>query len=535
MPQPASPDPYDATRRAPRSPVTRRRAVAGGQRGVLVAIRSAVALHRLLDVLPVFDGDDRVRVRFTLVPGSRFDVDALTALDRTGARTMPWQEAVSTRHDLVLTASPKGDLHLLPGPRALLPHGAGFGKALGDEGSADVPSGLDPVHLLADGEPWADLHALAHEEQALRLARHCPEARPAVVVGDPTADRLLRSLPAREQYRAAVGTGPRHLVVLSSTWGPESLVARRPGLAAELLALLPHDAYQVALVLHPNAHSRTGGFDLARWMAPALRAGLVLARPHEEWAALLVAADAVVTDHGSTGLYAAALGRPVVGAYDGGRELVPHSPMARLLAETPHLAAARDLPAALEAARATDPRGPAAHAFAHQGEALTLLRGHLYRLLGLRPPATPVVDAPAFPAPTTTPRQPAALAVRAEVCGDRVTVHRFPPDTSERVHHLAAEHPTAGPGPLQSAAVLWHHARTRPLTGHHAAWTASGWTASALDEMPGCRTAAAILTRDRLLLRPRGRAPLTVTIEPDREQGRSRHADPTAVVSAVHA
>ncbi|MEW2725861.1 translation initiation factor 2 [Streptomyces albidoflavus] len=535
MPQPASPDPYDATRRAPRSPVTRRRAVAGGQRGVLVAIRSAVALHRLLDVLPVFDGDDRVRVRFTLVPGSRFDVDALTALDRTGARTMPWQEAISTRHDLVLTASPKCDLHLLPGPRALLPHGAGFGKALGDEGSADVPSGLDPVHLLADGEPWADLHALAHEEQALRLARHCPEARPAVVVGDPTADRLLRSLPAREQYRAAVGTGPRHLVVLSSTWGPESLVARRPGLAAELLALLPHDAYQVALVLHPNAHSRTGGFDLARWMAPALRAGLVLARPHEEWAALLVAADAVVTDHGSTGLYAAALGRPVVGAYDGGRELVPHSPMARLLAETPHLAAARDLPAALEAARATDPRGPAAHAFAHQGEALALLRGHLYRLLGLRPPATPVVDAPAFPAPTTTPRQPAALAVRAEVCGDRVTVHRFPPDTPERVHHLAAEHPTAGPGPLQSAAVVWHHARTRPLTGHHAAWTASGWTASALDEMPGCRTAAAILTRDRLLLRPRGRAPLTVTIEPDREQGRSRHADPTAVVSAVHA
>ncbi|WP_416237989.1 translation initiation factor 2 [Streptomyces sp. FT1] len=444
--------------------------MAGGQRGVLVAIRSAVALHRLLDVLPVFDGDDRVRVRFTLVPGSRFDVDALTALDRTGARTMPWQEAISTRHDLVLTASPKGDLHLLPGPRALLPHGAGFGKALGDEGSADVPSGLD--HLLADGEPWADLHALAHEEQALRLARHCPEARPAVVVGDPTADRLLRSLPAREEYRAAVGTGPRHLVVLSSTWGPESLVARRPGLAAELLALLPHAAYQVALVLHPNAHSRTGGFDLARWMAPALRAGLVLARPHEEWAALLVA---------------------------------------------------------------TDPRGPAAHAFAHQGEALTLLRGHLYRLLGLRPPATPVVDAPAFPAPTTTPRQPAALAVRAEVCGDRVTVHRFPPDTPERVHHLAAENPTAGPGPLQSAAVVWHHARTRPLTGHHAAWTASGWTASALDEMPGCRTAAAILTRDRLLLRPRGRAPLTVTIEPDREQGRSRHADPTAVVSAVHA
>ncbi|MEU3177985.1 hypothetical protein ABZ711_20795 [Streptomyces albidoflavus] len=296
-----------------------------------------------------------------------------------------------------------------------------------------MPSGLDPVHLLADGEPWADLHALAHEEQALRLARYCPEARPAVVVGDPTADRLLRSLPCREEYRAAVGTGPRQLVVLSSAWGPESLVARRPGLAAELLALLPHDAFQVALVLHPNAHSRTGGFDLARWMAPALRAGLVPARPHEEWAALLVAADAVVTDHGSTGLYAAALGRPVVGVYDGGHELVPHSPMARLLAETPHLAAARDLPTALAAARATDPRGPAAHAFAHQGEALTLLRGHLYRLLGLRPPATPVVDAPPSrrPPPPHVSRTSSPYAPRSPGTASPCTVsRRTPPSAS---------------------------------------------------------------------------------------------------------
>ncbi|WP_436738359.1 translation initiation factor 2 [Streptomyces sp. BBFR102] len=536
MPHPASPDSHDAPRRAlhPPAPRTRERTVEGGQRSVLVAIRSAVALHRLLDVLPVFDGDDRVRVRFTLVPGSRFDVDALTALDRTGARTMPWQEACGTRHDLVLSASPKGDLHLLPGPRALLPHGAGFGKALSDEGSAEVPSGLDPAHLLTDGKPWADLHALAHEEQVLRLARHCPEAGPAVVVGDPTADRLLRSLPRREEYRAAVGTGPRQLVVLTSTWGPESLIARRPGLPADLLALLPHDAFQVALVLHPNAHSRTGSFDLTRWMAPALRAGLVLARPHEEWAALLVAADAVVTDHGSTGLYAAALGRPVIGAYDGGHELVPHSPMARLLAAIPHLATARGLAAALETARGTDPRGPAAHAFAHPGESLALLRGHLYRLLGLCPPATRV-DAPAFPPPTTAPRRPTALAVRTEVSGDHVTVHRFPPDTPEPAHHLAAEHPTAGPGALQSAAVLWRHARTRPRSAHDSAWTASGWTASVLAELPGCRTAAAILTRERYLLHHRGVGPLTVTTEPQRGQGRSHHADPTAVVSAVHA
>ncbi|WPR52606.1 translation initiation factor 2 [Streptomyces sp. S399] len=507
MPHPASPDPHDATRRAPGLPLapTRARAAGRGQRSVLLAVRSAVTLHRLLDVLPVFDGDDRVRVRFTLVPGSRFDVDALTALDRTGARTIPWRDACHTRHDLVLTASPKGDLHLLPGPRALLPHGAGFGKALSGEGSADVPSGLDPVHLLADGEPWADLHALAHEEQALRLARHCPEAGPAVVVGDPTADRLLRSLPHREEYRTALGTGPRQLVVLTSTWGPESLIARRPRFPAELVALLPHDAFQVALVLHPNDHSRTGGFDLARWMGPALRAGLVLARPHEEWAALLVAADAVVTDHGSTGLYAAALGRPVVGAHDGGRELVPDSPMARLLARAPHLAAAHDLPTALDAARRTDLREPVAHAFAHQGRALTLLRGHLYRLLGLggRPAPSPPPPSQRPPphrsGPPSSPYAPRSPATASPcTASPRTPANRcttWPPNTPRPAPARSRARPscgsTHGPGPRPPTT-----RPGRPPAGRPPSWRRCPAAGPPQRSSPGGRFCCATATPD---------------------------------------
>ncbi|MEK8143893.1 hypothetical protein NKH18_23995 [Streptomyces sp. M10(2022)] len=46
---------------------------------------------------------------------------------------------------MVLTASPKGELHELSGPRALLPHGAGFNKSINNDGSPDVPSGLDPT------------------------------------------------------------------------------------------------------------------------------------------------------------------------------------------------------------------------------------------------------------------------------------------------------------------------------------------------------------------------------------------------------
>ncbi|MFD4240247.1 translation initiation factor 2 [Streptomyces sp. NPDC058525] len=517
-------------------PGSGQRAAGSGQRAVLVAVRSAGALHRLLDVLPVFDGDRRITTRFTLIPGSDFDMDALSALDRAGARTLAWDEAVRTRHDLILAASPKGALRRLEGPRALLPHGAGFNKAIVGDGSAGVPSGLDPHYLLSEGEPVADLHALAHDEQVRRLAKYnSPATAPrAVVVGDPTLDRLLVSAPHRAEFRDSLGTGPRTLIVLASTWGPEGLLARRPDLPGDLCTLLPHDSFQVALILHPNEHSSTGRFDLSRGLAPALGAGLVLPRPYEEWAALLVAADAVVTDHGSTALYAAALGHPVIDAYDGGHELLPDSPMARLLAAAPRLPAAVDLPDALQAALAMDPHGPASGAFSLRGQALPLLRRHLYRLLGLRPPTGPLA-ATAFPSPTTVPDRPRAFAVRAEVSGDRIAVERFPLHTQKSVHHLAAEYPGSGPRETQSAAVLWRRAADGSSHAHATAWTAGGWTALVLAEAPGCRTAGAILTRRRCLLRHRTAGLISLRVEPHHEAGRVSYADPAAVASAVHA
>ncbi|MEU4113738.1 translation initiation factor 2 [Kitasatospora sp. NPDC028055] len=504
-------------------------------------MRSAGALHRLLDVLPVFLGDPRISIRFTLAPGSDFGVEALAALDRSGARTVPWEEALRTDHDLVLAASPKGELRKLAGPRVLLPHGAGFNKAVRNDGSPGVPSGMDPAYLLPGGTPWADLHALAHDDQVALLTQHCPPlAARASVVGDPTLDRLLASTGHRAHYRDALGTGPRQLVVLTSTWGPESLLSQRPGLPGELVALLPQDAFQVALVLHPNEYSRTGAFDLSRRLAPALAAGLVLSRPYEEWAALLVAADTVVTDHGSTALYAAALGRPVVNAYDGGEELLPGSPMARLLALAPRLAEARQLEELLPEAAGTDPRPVAEAAFARQGEALPRLQRSLYRMLGLDPVAA-APEARAFPAPDDVNHRPAAHAVRTELDGLRISVERFPPQTPRTVHHLAAEHPKAGPRAVQSAAVLWRWARTATAAGPaeprraSTTWTAAGWTADVLEEAPLCRTAAAVLSAERCLLRHRAHGLFSIRVEPHRAGGRMSRIDPVAAVSAVHA
>ncbi|MFJ4674945.1 translation initiation factor 2 [Kitasatospora sp. NPDC088783] len=497
---------------------------------VLLAFRSAVALNRLLDVLPVFGGDPRIDRWFTVVPGSRFGLDALAALDRSGARVMDFEQARRERFDLILSTSPKGALTSLSGrARALLPHGAGFNKSFGTEGSPGLPSGLDPAFLLSGGEPWADLHGLGHHEQLARLTELCPSAAArAVVVGDPTLDRMRQSVGRRETYRERLGVGERTLLAVLTTHGAESLLARRPDLPLELALHLPVDDYRVALVVHPNEIGERGSHNLAEQLRPALQAGLLLPSSHQEWASVLVAADAVLTDHGSTALYAAALGRTLVlDGYDGGTELIPGTPMARLLAVAPRFTDTAGLPELLRGARVPDPARFAADAFGRPDLALPLLRAELYRLIGLTPPRTPL--APELLPDPVAARPPApALAVRAEVDGRRVRVERFPVATELPVHHRSAQHGAAGLAEQRSAAVLWR----RPGTGR---WSAAGWAAHVLDELPGCRVAAALLSREHCLLVHRHHGPFALRVPPHRADGRVHRIDPAAAVSAVYA
>ncbi|MGC5362600.1 translation initiation factor 2 [Streptomyces sp. DT24] len=503
---------------------------------VLFAARSATALHRLLDVLPVFAGDQRIRRRFTLVPGSDFGVDALAAIDRAGARTIPWAEARMISPGLTLAASPKGAIDELRGPRVLFPHGAGYNKALPAAEAGRSASGLDPRLLLPGGRPLAALHALAHSSQLDRLTAGSPTAATrAAVIGDPTLDRLLASLSRRNSYRAALGTGDRRLIVLTSTWGPYSLLARHPGLPARLVAQLPHDAYQLALLAHPNLHSAPGVFDLNEQLAPAVNGGLLLARPYEEWAALLVAADAVVTDHGSTALYAAAVGRPLVAACDGGPELIPGTPMAELLSSVPRLESPGDVDLAVPAPVA------AGLAFAERGRSLHRLREELYALLALTPPDTPAEARP-LPIPPTRPRTPVAFVVRAGVEGDTVRVVRHPVtvEPHEHVHHLAVELDRGTARHAQGAGLLFRRpAGEGTASGpHRVTWTAAGWTADVLAAHPGrTRTAAVALAPDHWIVGRHGLPLLSARIEPSRDPatGLVIRTDPAAVLSAVHA
>lgn len=483
--------------------------------------------------MPVFAGDDRVSRLFTLVPGSDFGVEALTAIERAGARTLPWAQARQRSFDLILAASPKGGLRQLRGPRVLLPHGAGFNKTIPGEGT--VPSGLDPANLLPDGHALPSFYALAHPGQLDRLAELSPEAaKLAAVVGDPALDRILASCAHRDRYRATLGTGGRRLVVLASTWGPESLLERRPALVTDLATRLPHDAYQLAAIVHPNARSEIGDFDLAERLVPALDSGLILAEPYEEWAALLIAADAVITDHGSAALYAAALDCPVIGACDGGAELLPGSPMADLLTASPRLEGPGDLDAAIAAYRPGSGPVIAESAFAEPGHAHERLRAEVYRLLGLTPPPAPVVARP-LPPPVTAARPVSAFAVSAFTSGTEVRVERFPAHTQAPAHHLAAEYGAASERHIRSAGLIYRRAGQAAPAPHSQTRTENGWAARVLGAYPGCRTAAVILSPGLCVARTRAGLFLTIRIEPREAGGRITRTDPAAALSAVHA
>ncbi|UGQ13986.1 translation initiation factor 2 [Yinghuangia sp. ASG 101] len=488
-----------------------------------------------MDVLPVFAGDERITRLFTLVPGSDFDAGALTAVEHAGAQVIPWAEAHHRAYDLVLLASPKGDVDRLRGPRVLLPHGAGFSKTVAGEGTSGVASGLDPFFLRRDGRSLPSIHALAHPSHLRRLGELDLHATAqARVVGDPTLDRILASVPSRDRFRTALRTGARKLIVLTSTWGPQSLIRQRPELPALLRAALPLDEYQVALLIHPNEHARLGALNLNEQLRPAIDAGLVLASPYQEWASLLVAADAVVTDHGSAGLYAAALNRPLVAACHGGEELIPGTPMSMLLAQLPYLASAEDLEAALGAADAEALVSAVDQAFAHRGEALAYMRAALYGVLGLEPPDLPVAEVP-LPVPSIAPVSPAAFAVDVTTHGTTARIARYPTYRSKAGHHIAAVVGVAGHRHLQSAAVVYSHAAVHRNHAPQAnPWTVAAWTALMLDEYPGCRTAAVILSRSRCIVRTRSTGLWTMDIAPARDGGRVVHTDPAAVLSAAH-
>jgi hypothetical protein len=507
------------------------------ERTLVVAARTLTSTVRVLEVLPGLLRDDpRVAVVFAYDATSAFNDGVLELLRTAGCRVMPWEQLGAADPDLILSASENIDVPDGGCPVLVLPHGIGFQKFVPDARSSGTRlSGMVPDSLLASGRGWL---AISHPDQEAQLvAAHPGIAGRMLLTGDPCFDELAASLPSAGAYRDALGvrTGQR-LVVVSSTWGPTSLIGQDPALPGRLLAELPLDEYRVAAVLHPNVWSGHGAWQVRTLLASAREAGLLLVPPAHAWRPTLVAADLVVADHGSVGLYAAALGKPVVLAAFGD-ESVPRTAAEDLARTAPRLLREAPLRPQIERALDAEPSGGhggiRAKVFAEPGHALARLRSAVYDLMKLSDRHDGMPPVLTLPSPEVPPAVVTSWWAAAMVAADEeptvVTVRRHPASVARRpegepgvVWHLACCEQERDSRLTESASVLVHRA---PAASRD---TARAWVKEALERYPGSWTAVAALPSGGCLAGLRGGTLVEVA-------GTGRTVAPDLLAAAVHA
>ena len=469
---------------------------------MLVVVRTVTTLSRLLDIVSLLERDPRVQVVFTHAQDrpARLAAGVAEALAALGAPVLPWREAARTRFDLALAASENDELHELRAPIVLVPHGIGYQKFY--PGST-VTSGMDPGRLVRGGRVVPDVLALSHAAQQERLRESCPAAAGrARVLGDPCLDRMLASRHHVPRYRRALRAEGRALVVLASTWGPDSLVGRHLDLPLRLLGCLPADEYRIGVVLHPGIWSAHGPWQVRAWLADAVESGIALIPPQNGWQATILAADCVVSDDGSAALYAACVGRPVLFATPGTATTVPDSALRALRGLVPTLDHGADLRAQVEAARRAHRAGAVAaavrQAVDRPGKSAQLLRSLLYEYLRLPEPDWPA-EYRAVEAPTAPPADAAAYVVRADHEGGALALKRFPARSElatqqGKYEHIVAHAEAAELREVDGAAVV-HTDRAEDF---------DRWSAETLRHWPVARIAAATTVSGDCLVRTRG-------------------------------
>jgi hypothetical protein len=215
---------------------------------------------------------------------------------------------------------------------------------------------------------------------------------------------------------------------VNSTWRDDSLFGLDPLLASRLLAELPYDEFRIALVLHPNVWVSHSRLQIESWLFGARRAGLILLPPDEGWRAAVIASDWVLSDHGSVGMYAAAVGRPVLLEQSGRPAVDPRSGLGRLFEAAPALDPFAPIrPQLALAERLRDRTHAVARAWVSSApeRSLRLIRAEAYRIIGAPPPATePALLAVEPPAIDDAP--PTSLWTRVEQVDGALHVRRTP-------------------------------------------------------------------------------------------------------------
>ncbi|MFF4289744.1 hypothetical protein ACFY0R_31225 [Streptomyces sp. NPDC001633] len=396
-----------------------------GRKRVLVVVHTVTYGKRLQEVCCLLESDLRVQVVFT-APPHPFSDGVARLFERLGGAVLPWEEAVRMEFDLALAAGPRG-VEQVRAPLIMLPHGANFLKRV-TEGADTRVAGLGRQDLTPRGRALPAAVVLPHRDDLVGLAHSCPEALPvATVVGDPVHDRMVASLPRRGAYRRALGLDKgQKLIAVVSTWGARSSFGLIEMLLPRLLELVGHHR-KVAVLVHPNVWSGHGAWQVRAWLAQCVRRGVAVVPPEADWRSVLIAADAIIGDHGSVTLYGTLTGVPILLAASPEQEINPASPAAALARTAPALSAAHSLKSQLAYAASEYHRqhrkeyAPiAARITSEPGRFSRNMRRLLYGLLGLGQPAHPV---PTLPLPLPPP-----LAAWSAAPSDR-----YGPDTGAGV------------------------------------------------------------------------------------------------------
>lgn len=371
---------------------------------------------------------------------------------------------------------------------------------------------------MRNGVVFPQAIMLSHDEQRERLAAATPQALPrAVVAGDPCYDRISVSAARRSRYRRVLGArSDTTVVVVTSTWGRQSLFGAYPELLSELVAELSLDEHLVAAILHPNIWFAHGPLQIRSWLADARRAGLRIVPPARGWQQTILAADVVIGDHGAVSGYAAAAGIPTMLAIFPESEVAPGSAVARLGGVAARLAHGEPFEPQLRAAlRLHDPRRAAEVAELASSEpdrSAQLLRSAFYRLMDLPEPQhePPVLP---YPAGELRPEREPVCATWTACAweGARVVrLRRWPADVVARRQR--------GPRAAEAHLVVRADHPRRDLRG-----------AAAIVLLTGRRTGEDVDARLAALLRARPSCVLAAAIDGGR-RCRIRHRDGTTLL-----
>lgn len=362
---------------------------------------------------------------------------------------------------------------------------------------------------------------------------------------------MLAARPYRERFRRALGVRRgQKLVVLNSTWNPDSLFGDSgdgrkgddgdilPLLLPRLTAELPADEYRLVAILHPNIWHGHGPGQIRAWLDRARRGGLTLIDPLAGWRQALIAADAVIGDHGSVTYYAAALGTPVLLGAGPLSGLDEKAPVADFVRTAPRLVPHAPARAQLEAlfAEHRPMAGPAEYTTSMPGESAWRLRRLFYALMGTPEPASPALLDP-LPLPLYEPpvrSVPLRVFTRVrDLDTGEVAVRRHaelsyePADGSGSgdATHSAVPEDTRDISRLDLAdVVLRHGPADDPRLGSPAEWAAE-----VLARHPHCALAAYVTGPDTCVVRTRrGDCLLLVGAG-------GADADPAAYASALYA